>query len=140
MVRNQCVLGVTDNSGVTHVKFIKVLRKQHIVAGVVGDVFVGIVIGSKKRRSKVYLKKGTIVIGLIVRTVKESLTNVRFSGIYHKTLRKNGSVILLKNYDSVINSYGFYGTRVFGPISSILLQRRHVKLKGFAEMFFVLYF
>jgi len=111
MIQMQTNLGVADNSGAKRVQCIKVLGGSHRRYARVGDF---IMCSVKEASPTGKVKKGEVVMAVVVRTAKE-------------TKREDGSTIKFDNNSAVIlnkNSKEMIGTRIFGPIPRELRENK----------------
>ena len=118
MIQMQTELEVADNSGARRVECIKVLGGSRRRTASVGDI---VVVTVKEVIPRGRLKKGDVLKAVIVRTAK----GVR---------RPDGSVIRFdRNAAVLINAQGEpLGTRIFGPVTRELRQRRLMKIVSLA--------
>lgn len=121
MIQMGTRLTVADNTGGKEIACI--LPKGGDVGRIasVGDVITCSVKSLKEAEHKCQVKKGEVVLAVIVRTKKE----VR---------RKDGSYIRFdQNAAVIINSDGEpLGTRVFGPVARELRERKYTKIISLA--------
>lgn len=119
MIQMQTNLTVADNSGAKRVQCIKVLGGSHRRYARAGDL---IMCSVKEATPSGKVKKGDVVMAVVVRTVKE-------------TKRKDGSTIRFDNNAAVIlnkNSKEMIGTRIFGPIPREVRDAGFVKIVSLA--------
>ena len=106
MIQMQTNLDVADNSGARRVQCIKVLGGSKRKYASVGDV---IVVSVKEAIPRGRVKKGDVRKAVVVRTAKEVRrddgTAIRFDS--------NAAVILSNSGEPI-------GTRIFGPVASII--------------------
>jgi len=118
MIQSETVLNVADNSGAKKVLCIRVLGGTRRRYARIGDVIVATV---KEALPNAKVKKGDVVIAVIVRTVKEMKrmddTWVKFD--------ENAAVILAGTGDPV-------GTRIFGPVARELRNQGFMKIISLA--------
>ena len=113
MIQMQSNLEVADNSGARRVQGIKVLGwSKRKVAGV-GDV---IVVSVKEAIPRGRVKKGEVLKAVIVRTAKE-IRRVDGSAIRFD----RNAAVLINNQNEPI------GTRIFGPVTRELRDKRYMK-------------
>lgn len=136
MVVNQSKVKAIDNSNAKQVRFLKALKKSYKASGTLGDVFIGIVDSVKAKKGKYLLKKGIVVYCLLAREGKIVHNNFKKTGIYYNIGSGNSGAFILRTYQKSKNSYNFYGSRVFGPLSNSLFQKKHYKLRGIGDFFF----
>ncbi len=118
MIQMQTRLKVADNSGAKEIMFIRALGGGVGKIAYTGDVFVGTV---KAAEPNAKIKKGEVVRAVIVRTRKEVR---RKDGSYIR-FSDNAAVIINKDNEPV-------GTRVFGPVSRELREKRFMKIVSLA--------
>ena len=118
MIQMQTNLDVADNSGARMVQCIKVLGGSGRKTASVGDV---IVVSIKEAIPRGRVKKGDIHRAVIVRTSKEVKRNdgtcIRFD--------KNAAVLVNKSNEPI-------GTRIFGPVTRELRNRKFMKIVSLA--------
>ena len=118
MIQMQSNLEVADNSGARKVQCIKVLGGSGRKTAVVGDV---IVVSIKEAIPRGRVKKGDVHRAVIVRTSKEVRRNdgscIRFD--------KNAAVLVNKSNEPI-------GTRIFGPVTRELRNRKFMKIVSLA--------
>ncbi len=118
MIQMQTNLDVADNSGARQVQCIKVLGGTNRRAAGVGDV---IVVSVKQAIPRGRVKKGDVHRAVIVRTSKELRredgTALRFD--------RNAAVLLNRDGNPL-------GTRIFGPVTRELRQKRYMKIISLA--------
>lgn len=119
MIQAQTRLDVADNTGARSAMCIKVLGGTRRRYATVGDVIVATV---KKALPGGDVKQGSIVRGVIVRTVK----NVR---------RKDGTYVRFdRNAMVIVDDDGNpKGTRIFGAVARELRQRNFMKIVSLAS-------
>lgn len=118
MIQEQSVLNVADNSGARRVMCIKVLGGSRRRYARVGGL-IKITVKEAIPRGKV--KKGEVLKAVVVRTKKE----IR---------RSDGSMIRFDKNACVIlnNSNQPIGTRIFGPVTRELRNRKFLKIISLA--------
>ena len=118
MIQMQSNLDVADNSGARRVQCIKVLGGSGRKSAVVGDI---IVVSIKEAIPRGRVKKGDVHRAVIVRTSKEVRRNdgscIRFD--------KNAAVLVNKSNEPI-------GTRIFGPVTRELRNRKFMKIVSLA--------
>ena len=118
MIQMQSNLEVADNSGARKVQCIKVLGGSGRKTAIVGDV---IVVSIKEAIPIGRVKKGDVHRAVIVRTSKEVRRNdgscIRFD--------KNAAVLVNKSNEPI-------GTRIFGPVTRELRNRKFMKIVSLA--------
>jgi len=118
MIQMQTMLNVADNSGAKKVACIKVLGGSKRRYASLGDV---IVVAVKEAIPNSKVKKGDVLKGVVVRTVKEVR---RPDGSYLKF--DDNSVVLITNQMEPI------GTRIFGPVARELRAKQFMKIISLA--------
>ena len=118
MIQMQTNLDVADNSGARRVQCIKVLGGSKRKTASVGDT---IVVSVKEAIPRGRVKKGDVMLAVIVRTAKE----IR---------RQDGSIIRFdRNAAVLVNQSGEpIGTRIFGPVTRELRSSNHMKIVSLA--------
>ena len=118
MIQSETNLEVADNSGARRVQCIRVLGGSRRRWASIGDV---IVVSVKEAIPRGRVKKGDVHRAVIVRTAKE----------IH---RQDGSAIRFdRNAAVLINPQGEpIGTRIFGPVTRELRERRFMKIISLA--------
>jgi len=118
MIREESCLDVADNSGARQLKCIRVLGGSRKRFASIGDIIVASV---KDALPDKKIKKGAVCRAVIVRTK-------------YGILRKDGSKIRFdKNAAVIINEqFELLGTRIFGPITRELRQKRFMKIISLA--------
>ncbi|MCY4406049.1 MAG: 50S ribosomal protein L14 [Rhodospirillales bacterium] len=118
MIQMQTNLDVADNSGARRVQCVKVLGGSKRKTASVGDT---IVVTVKEAIPRGKVRKGELHRAVIVRTAKE----IR---------RPDGSAIRFdRNAAVLITAQGEpIGTRIFGPVTRELRQRRYMKIISLA--------
>ena len=118
MIQMQTNLDVADNSGARRVQCVKVLGGSKRKTASVGDT---IVVTVKEAIPRGKVRKGELHHAVIVRTAKE----IR---------RPDGSAIRFdRNAAVLITAQGEpIGTRIFGPVTRELRQRRYMKIISLA--------
>ena len=118
MIQMQSNLEVADNSGARRVQCIKVLGGSGRTSAAVGDV---IVVSIKEAIPRGRVKKGDVHRAVIVRTSKEVRRNdgtcIRFD--------KNAAVLVNKSNEPI-------GTRIFGPVTRELRNKKFMKIVSLA--------
>ena len=118
MIQQESRLRVADNTGAKEILCIRVLGGSSRRYAGVGDVIVATV---KDAVPGGNVKKGEVVKAVIVRTVKERR---RPDGSYIK-FDENAAVILKNETEP-------RGTRIFGPVSRELRDKRFMKIVSLA--------
>jgi large subunit ribosomal protein L14 len=118
VIQQESRLRVADNTGAKEILCIRVLGGSSRRYAGVGDVIVATV---KDAVPGGNVKKGEVVKAVIVRTVKERR---RADGSYIK-FDENAAVILKNETDP-------RGTRIFGPVSRELRDKRFMKIVSLA--------
>ena len=118
MIQQESRVRVADNTGAKEILCIRVLGGSSRRYAGVGDVIVATV---KDAVPGGNIKKGEIVKAVIVRTVKERR---RPDGSYIK-FDENAAVILKNESDP-------RGTRIFGPVSRELRDKKFMKIVSLA--------
>jgi len=118
VIQQESRVRVADNTGAKEILCIRVLGGSSRRYAGVGDVIVATV---KDAVPGGNIKKGEIVKAVIVRTVKERR---RPDGSYIK-FDENAAVILKNESDP-------RGTRIFGPVSRELRDKRFMKIVSLA--------
>ena len=118
MIQPRTMLEVADNSGAKKVQCIRVMGGANKRYASLGDT---VIVAVKEAAPDGTVKKGEVARAVVVRTVKE----VR---------RKDGSYIRFdRNAAVLISNEGEpIGTRVFGPVSRELRDRRFMKIISLA--------
>ena len=118
MIQPRSMLDVADNSGAKKVQCIRVLGGANKRYASLGDT---VIVAVKEAAPDGTVKKGQVVKAVVVRTRKE-------------LRRKDGSYIRFdRNAAVLINNEGEpIGTRVFGPVSRELRERRFMKIISLA--------
>ena len=118
MVQPESILNVADNTGAKAVNVIRILGGSFRKSGGIGDVVVASV---RAATPGGVAKKGEVVKGVIVRTVKSQKrpdgTHIRFDD--------NAIVIIDKDGNPK-------GTRIFGPVARELRERGYMKIVSLA--------
>ncbi|MDR2778599.1 MAG: 50S ribosomal protein L14 [Rickettsiales bacterium] len=118
MIQMETVLTVADNSGAKLAKCIKILGgSKHMYTGVADVIVVSII--SVIPGGKV--KKGEVIMGVVVRTKKETQ---RADG---STIRFDDNAVVLLNKDRTP-----VGTRIFGPVARELRNGNFIKILSLA--------
>ncbi|ALG85655.1 50S ribosomal protein L14 [Gordonia phthalatica] len=118
MIQQESRVRVADNTGAKEILCIRVLGGSSRRYAGVGDVIVATV---KDAVPGGNIKKGEVVKAVIVRTVKERR---RPDGSYIK-FDENAAVILKNESDP-------RGTRIFGPVSRELRDKKFMKIVSLA--------
>nr|YP_009317246.1 ribosomal protein L14 [Palpitomonas bilix]BAV82414.1 ribosomal protein L14 [Palpitomonas bilix] len=114
-------LTVADNSGAREVQCIKFVGKQKRREGFLGDLLV-LSVKRLRSRMKTRVKKGEVVLGLIVRLKQNSL---RKNGTFIK-FNDNAVILLNKKFEPL-------GTRIIGPISRECRTEKFLKISSLAK-------
>ena len=118
MIQMQSNLFVADNSGARRVQCIKVLGGSKRRFASIGDI---IVVSIKDAIPRAKVKKGEVFKAVIVRTSKEVRRNdgscIRFD--------KNAAVLVNKSNEPI-------GTRIFGPVTRELRNKKFMKIVSLA--------
>ena len=119
MIQQESRLNVADNSGAKELLCIQVVGSSKRRYARVGDTIVATV---KKAISQGQIKKGEVVIAVVVRTVK-------------KFRRDDGTVVRFdENAAVIVNKDGNpKGSRIFGPIPRELRERNYMKIISLAS-------
>lgn len=118
MVQTQTTLNVADNSGARKLMCIKVLGDSRKRYARIGDL---ISCSVKSAIPGGNVKKGEVVIAVVVRTKKELR---RRDGSYIR-FDENAAVIINKEQEPV-------GTRIFGPVARELRERNFMRIVSLA--------
>lgn len=118
MIQMQSKLNVADNSGAKKVQCIKVLGDSRRRYAHVGDL---ISCSVKAAIPGGTVKKGDVVLAVVVRTKKETR---RRDGSYIR-FDENAAVIINKENEPV-------GTRIFGPVARELRERNFMRIVSLA--------
>jgi large subunit ribosomal protein L14 len=118
MIQTQSTLNVADNSGARKVMCIKVLGDSRKRYARIGDL---ISCSVKTAIPGGNVKKGEVVIAVVVRTKKEIR---RRDGSYIR-FDENAAVIINKENEPV-------GTRIFGPVARELRERNYMRIVSLA--------
>ena len=118
MLQQESRLAVADNSGAKEVLCIRVLGGTKKRYARIGDV---IVVTVKDALPSGNVKKGSVVMAVVVRTKKE-------------TRRADGSYIRFDDNACVLlNGQGeMLGTRIFGPVARELREKQYMKIVSLA--------
>jgi large subunit ribosomal protein L14 len=118
MIRLQTRLDVADNTGARSAMCIRVLGGSNRQYARVGDMIVASV---KRADPRGEVKKGTIVRGVVVRTVRH-------------TRREDGSYVRFDTNAMVIvdDAGNPKGTRIFGAVARELRQKNFMKIVSLA--------
>ena len=117
MIQQETYLTVADNSGAKRLQCIRVLGSNRRYAHV-GDVIVASV---KDALPNMGVKKSDVVKAVIVRTKKQIQRNDGSSIKFDK----NAAVLIAANGEPI-------GTRIFGPVTRELRDKRHMKIISLA--------
>jgi large subunit ribosomal protein L14 len=120
MIQLRSVLVPADNSGAKRLKVIHVHVGSHNKFGHIGDI---VTCAVDQAEPNSYVKDGTLVKAVIVRTRKETR---RADGTYVRFSDNAAVVIDPKTKDPV-------GTRVFGPIARELKEMGFAKIASLAQ-------
>ncbi|NOZ43831.1 MAG: 50S ribosomal protein L14 [bacterium] len=107
MLKNESVVVVADNTGAKKAKIIRILKGSTGKTAGIGDK---VVLAIKSAAPTGSVKKGEVVMGIVVRTRKEF---ARKDGTYIR-FADNAVVLLTKNDKGDIAPIG---KRVFGPVA-----------------------
>lgn len=118
MIQTQSTLNVADNSGARKVMCIKVLGDSRKRYARIGDL---ISCSVKTAIPGGNVKKGEVVLAVVVRTKKEIR---RRDGSYIR-FDENAAVIINKENEPV-------GTRIFGPVARELRERNFMRIVSLA--------
>lgn len=118
MIQMQSKLNVADNSGARKVQCIKVLGDSRRRYARVGDL---ISCSVKTAIPGGNVKKGEVVLAVVVRTRKETR---RRDGSYIR-FDENAAVIINKEKEPV-------GTRIFGPVARELREKNFMRIVSLA--------
>lgn len=118
MIQTQSTLNVADNSGARKVMCIKVLGDSRKRYARIGDL---ISCSVKTAIPGGNVKKGEVVIAVVVRTRKE----IRRRDGSHIRFDENAAVIINKENEPV-------GTRIFGPVARELRERNFMRIVSLA--------
>lgn len=119
MIQEQSILNVADNSGAQQLMCIRVLGGYKKRFATIGDI---IVCSVKKAAPRAAIKKGDVIVAVVVRTRKE----IR---------RKNGTYIRFDENAAVVidkKSKEPKGTRIFGPVARELRAKEFQKIVSLA--------
>lgn len=118
MIQVESILDVADNSGAKKVQCIKVLGGSKRRYATVGDI---IKVSVKEAIPNSKVKKGTVMVAVIVRVAKE-------------LRRADGSYIRFDNNAAVLvdASKEPIGTRIFGPVARELRAKSFMKIVSLA--------
>lgn len=123
MLRNESVVVVADNTWAKKAKIIRILKGSSWKSAGVGDK---VVVAIKTAAPTWSVKKGEVVMGIIVRVRKEYSrkdgTHIRFGD--------NAIVLMSKNDKGDIAPIG---KRVFGPVARELRDRGYKNITNMAE-------
>lgn len=118
MIQQESRLKVADNTGAKEILCIRVLGGSGRRYAGIGDVIVATV---KDAIPGGNVKKGDVVKAVVVRTVKE---HRRSDGSYIR-FDENAAVLLNNNNEP-------RGTRIFGPVSRELREKRYMRIVSLA--------
>jgi len=118
MIQTQSILNVADNSGAKKVMCIKVLGDSKRRYARIGDL---ISCSVKTAIPGGNVKKGDVVLAVVVRTKKELK---RRDGSYIR-FDENAAVIINKEKEPI-------GTRIFGPVARELRERNFMRIVSLA--------
>ncbi len=118
MVQAQTQLNVADNSGARQLKCIKVLGDSKRRYARIGDI---ISCSVKTAIPGGNVKKGEVVLAVVVRTKKEIR---RRDGSYIR-FDENAAVVINKESEPI-------GTRIFGPVARELRERNYMRIVSLA--------
>ncbi|TVQ00484.1 MAG: 50S ribosomal protein L14 [Balneolaceae bacterium] len=118
MIQTQSILNVADNSGARRVMCIKVLGDSRRRYARIGDL---ISCSVKAAIPGGNVKKGEVVLAVVVRTKKEIR---RRDGSYIR-FDENAAVIINKEKEPV-------GTRIFGPVARELREKNFMRIVSLA--------
>jgi large subunit ribosomal protein L14 len=118
MIQTESLLNVADNSGARKLMCIKVLGDSRKRYARIGDL---ISCSVKNAIPGGNVKKGDVVLAVIVRTKKEVK---RRDGSYIR-FDENAAVIINKENEPV-------GTRIFGPVARELRERNFMRIVSLA--------
>lgn len=118
MIQTQSILNVADNSGARKVMCIKVLGDSRKRYARIGDL---ISCSVKAAIPGGNVKKGEVVLAVVVRTKKEIR---RRDGSYIR-FDENAAVIINKEKEPV-------GTRIFGPVARELREKNFMRIVSLA--------
>jgi large subunit ribosomal protein L14 len=118
MIQVQTYLTIADNTGVKKIMCIRILKSNKKYASI-GDIIIGVV---KKTLPNKVIKRSAIVRAVIVRTKK-------------KINRSDGTSICFDDNAAVIISLDNNpkGTRIFGPITYELREKKFLKITSLAN-------
>jgi large subunit ribosomal protein L14 len=125
MIQQQTILKVLDNSGVKHVKCLKILGGFKKKIAKVGDIIIVSILSFRenpKKPSKI--KKGWICKALVIRTKKPL---IKKNSSTH-TLYDNCVVLMNRTSEPL-------ATRIIGPVP-LSLKKKHVKFASISIGFF----
>lgn len=124
MIQKQTRLEISDNSGAKLGKCIRVLKgSSSLTTGKVGDKTI---VSIRKLKMKRRINKKDIILGLIIRTVKE---NINKDGSYSKF--KKNAITLLNKKGKLLT------TKTSGPISKNLRSSAFRKIYLQLKLFIV---
>jgi large subunit ribosomal protein L14 len=118
VIQERSILNVADNSGARKLRCFRVLGGTRRRYAGLGDV---IVCSVQDALPTATLKKGDVVKGVVVRTVREKM---RSDGSYVK-FDDNAVCLIDANGEP-------RGTRIFGPIARELRERNYLKIISLA--------
>jgi large subunit ribosomal protein L14 len=116
MILPNSLLKTSDNSGALVVSCIKI-KKQYVKVGKIGSLLVVSIKKLRKNKQKKKLKKGTILLAVLIRTRKEHIrrNNVKFSFF-------TNSVVLVNKQLKPIS------TRIIGLLPKELRTDKYMKI------------
>lgn len=123
MLRNESVVVVADNTGAKKAKIIRILKWSNAKSATIGD---RVTLAVKSAAPTWSVKKGEVVMGVIVRVRKEYW---RTDGTYIR-FGDNAVVLLTKNDKGDIAPIG---KRVFGPVARELRDLGYRNITNMAE-------
>lgn len=121
MIKMRTRLVVADNTGVKEIACILPKGGDVGAEASVGDIITASVKSLKESESKSQVKKGAVVLAVVVRTRKEVR---RKDGTYIR-FDQNAAVLINKDKEPL-------GTRVFGPVARELRERQFTKIISLA--------
>ena len=124
MVQKETYLKVADNSGAKELRCIHIIGSTRKKFAYLGD-FIKCSVRQVEPGSK--LKKGDIVLAVIVRTRKEYS---RDDGSYIRF--GDNAAVIMKDAKNIANKEEILGTRVFGPIARELRSKKFTKIISLA--------
>lgn len=123
MLQNESVLEVADNSGAQRILIIRCLGGSNRKYSSIGDLVVATV---KKAKPNCEIKKGQIVLALIIAT----------RNYFHRTNRtwikfSNNYAVIIKKDDQ--KKYKLMGTRVLVPLISELYREEYKEITSLSQ-------